>query len=152
MVTSAKLAALKPSDLAKIETVANEIKLMRQQDVMARATGTKESGAKVATEYAEQVGVSPQEMPTFFAQGYTVAKNMLGRVVTNMNKKTLQAMTRMLIENPDEIIALAAKARKAEQTGAQSRRQIGMKPEAFGASQIQNFMAPPSDNRNAMAR
>jgi hypothetical protein len=152
MVTSAKLAALKPSDLAKIETVANEIKLMRQQDVMASATGTKESGAKVATEYAEQVGVSPKEMPAFFAQKYTVAKNMLGRVVTNMNKKTLQAMTRMLIENPDEIIALAAKARKAEQTGAQSRRQIGMKPEAFGASQIQNFMAPPSDNRNAMAR
>lgn len=152
MITSAKLAALKPSDLAKIETVANEIKLMRQQDVMARATGTKESGAKVATEYAEQVGVSPKEMPTFFAQGYTVAKNMLGRVVTNMNKKTLQAMTRMLIENPDEIIALAAKARKAEQTRAQSSRQIGMKPEAFGASQIQNFMAPPSDNRNAMAR
>lgn len=160
MITPGNLAALKPGDLVKLETVANEIKLMRQQDAMTRATGTKESGAKVATELAEQVGVAPREMPSLFMPSYTLAKNMLGRVVGVMNKKTTQTMMRTLIENPEEIIALAARmkaktaAREAAQLPARTPvRALDIRVGPVGAAADRlNALAPSSDNRNAMAR
>lgn len=160
MVTPGTLAALKPGDLVKLEAVANEIKLMRQQDAMTKATGTKESGAKVATELAEQVGVAPKEMPSFFRPSYTLAKNTLGRVVGFMNKKTTQTLMRTLIENPDEIIALAARvkaktaAREAAQLPARTPvRALDIRVGPVGAAADRlNALAPSSDNRNAMAR
>jgi len=160
MVTPDKLAALAPGDLAKIEDVAREIQRMRQQEAMVKATGTKESGAKVATEFAEQIGAAPKDMPSFFMPKYTLAKNALGRMVGLMNKKTSQAMTRLLIENPEEIIALAARVREKTATRGVARpsartpvRALDIRVAPIGAvSERVNALSPSSENRNAMAR
>lgn len=160
MITPDKLEKLVPGDLVKLENVAREIQLMSQQEAMAKATGTKESGAKVATEFAEQIGVAPKDMPSFFMPRYTMAKNALGRMVGFMNKKTSQTMTRLLIENPDEIIALAARmkaktaAREAAQLPARTPvRALDIRVGPVGAAADRlNALAPSSDNRNSMAR
>ncbi len=147
--------AFKPNELADLKTVAEQLKreiaLTRQMDEMATATGTKSSGANVATELAQEAGTSVKDAPAFFTPVYTAMKNTLRRVEDRMNRKTAAALADLLIKNPDRFIELADAALKAKPSRLVPAQ---MSAGAFAASQaanVPNLMAP-QDSQNAMSR
>lgn len=145
--------AYTPQELTDLKVVADEIARMNKVDALSKAgRESVQNATTLASEAAAAQGLKATEIPSLMSRTFTMVKNVFKRHEAKMNDKATAALIDYMYKNPDKAAADLAAALERQAPKPPVSIAPALSSAVTAPTLTINRLAPPQDNRNAMAR